>query len=106
MTTTRQSRRAGPARTELSDLANVGPATLADFRVLGIVSVAQLRRRDPFKLYEALCRRTGQRHDVCCIDVFMAAIDQARTGRPTPWWKFTRKRKAMLAHKTPRPTSL
>ncbi len=81
----------------LRDLANVGPATLADFRVLGISSVAQLRRRDPFKLFDSLCRKTAQRHDPCCIDVFMAAIDEARTGRPTPWWKFTPKRKAMLA---------
>lgn len=86
-------------RKQLADLANVGPATLADFRVLGISSVAQLRRRDAFKLYDALCRKTAQRHDPCCIDVFMAAIDEARTGRPTPWWKFTPRRKAMMGKK-------
>jgi hypothetical protein len=81
----------------LADLANVGPATLRDFHVLGIATVAQLARHDAFRLYDRLCRRTGVRHDPCCIDVFMAAIDQARGGPPTPWWKFTPIRKRLLA---------
>jgi nucleotidyltransferase/DNA polymerase involved in DNA repair len=81
----------------LADLANVGPATLRDFRALGIATVAQLARHDAFRLYDRLCRRTGVRHDPCCIDVFMAAIDQARGGPPTPWWKFTETRKQILA---------
>ncbi|MBU3684668.1 MAG: mitomycin resistance protein [Phycisphaerales bacterium] len=81
----------------LSDLANVGPATLADFRTLGIRTVAQLARQDAFRLYDRLCRRTAARHDPCCIDVFMAAIAQARGGPATAWWKFTATRKRMLA---------
>jgi hypothetical protein len=90
--------RARPSRPRsLADLANVGPATLADFRTLGIRSVAQLARQDAFRLYERLCLRTAARHDPCCIDVFMAAISQAAGGPPTPWWKFTATRKRMLA---------
>jgi nucleotidyltransferase/DNA polymerase involved in DNA repair len=81
----------------LADLANVGPATLRDFHVLGICTVAQLARHDAFRLYDRLCRRTGIRHDPSCIDVFMSAIDQARGGPPTPWWKFTETRKQILA---------
>ena len=81
----------------LPDLANVGPATLRDFRTLGIGTVAQLARQDAFRLYERLCKRTGTSHDPCCIDVFMSAIDQARGGPPTPWWKFTETRKQVLA---------
>jgi hypothetical protein len=65
--------------------------------VLGISTVAQLARHDAFRLYDRLCRRTGIRHDPCCIDVFMSAIDQARGGPPTPWWKFTETRKQILA---------
>ena len=80
----------------LSDLANVGPATLADFRVLDIRTVAQLSKQDAFKLFERLCDRTGKRHDPCCIDVFLSAIDQARGGAPCPWWHFTEQRKQML----------
>ena len=79
----------------LQDLANVGPATLADLHALGIRTVAQLARRDAIVLYESLCKRTGTRHDPCVIDVFMAIIHQARGGKPTPWWKFTPARKRL-----------
>lgn len=86
-------------RTEkaLADLANVGPATLGDFRVLGISTLSQLAKQDAFELYERLCTLTKARHDPCCIDVFMATIAEARGGRPTAWWKFTPKRKSILA---------
>lgn len=80
----------------LADLANVGPATLGDFEVLGIRSLRQLAKQDAFRLYDRLCRKTGVRHDPCCIDVFLSAIDQARGGTPCPWWHFTEHRKQML----------
>jgi hypothetical protein len=80
----------------LADLANVGPATLGDFRVLGVRTLPQLARQDAFRLYERLCRKTGTRHDPCCIDVFLSAIDQARGGAPKPWWKFTAERKRVM----------
>lgn len=88
--------RRSPPQT-LADLANVGPATLSDFRVLGIRTLPQLARQDAFRLYERLCRKTGTRHDPCCIDVFLSAIDQARGGAPKPWWKFTAERKRVMA---------
>ena len=82
---------------ELADLANVGPAALRDFHTLGIRTVAQLARQDPFRLYDRLCRRTSKRHDPCVIDVFMATIAQSRGAAPKPWWKFTPRRKRLLA---------
>ena len=88
----------------LADLANVGPATLSDFRALGIRTPAQLARQDAFRLYDRLCRVTGARHDPCCIDVFLSAIDQARGGRPQAWWAFTALRKRMLAAREARAT--
>lgn len=84
-----------PRPATLAVLANVGPATLADFRTLRISSVAQLATKDPVKLYSELCRRTGQRHDPCVIDVFMSAVDQANGGAPVPWWEFTPLRKKL-----------
>jgi hypothetical protein len=62
---------------QLSDLRSVGPATIEDFRKLGITHVDQLKGRDPKKLYDKICHVTGQKHDICVLDVFQCAIAQA-----------------------------
>ena len=81
----------------LRDLVSIGPAMLRDFELLGIASVGQLSRRNPEKLYEKLCRITGQPQDICCLDVFQAAVEQARNPRLPPeqcqWWYWSRRRK-------------
>ena len=82
----------------LADLVSVGPAMLRDFEILGIRSVKQLARQKPESLYEKLCRVTGKSQDICCLDVFSAAVAQARNPRlPAEqclWWYWSRKRKA------------
>jgi hypothetical protein len=82
----------------LRDLASVGPAIAKDFEMLGIRSVAQLSRRNPERLYEKLCQLTGQAQDICCLDVFRAAVAQARNPRlpekQRRWWYWSRRRKA------------
>src|SRR5579862_9551837 len=42
----------------LEDLPNVGPAIAADLRRLGIATPAELPGRDPYALYDDLCRIT------------------------------------------------
>jgi hypothetical protein len=83
---------------ELRDLVSIGPAMLRDFDLLGIASVAQLSRRNPERLYERLCQTTGQPQDICCLDVFRAAVAQARNPLLPPeqrqWWYWSRRRKA------------
>jgi hypothetical protein len=83
---------------ELDDLVSVGPAILRDFEQLGIASVAQLSRQSPEKLYEKLCQITGRAQDICCLDVFRAAVAQARNPRlpldQCQWWYWSRRRKA------------
>jgi len=83
---------------ELKDLVSIGPAMLRDFERLGITSVAQLSRKNPEKLYEKLCQITGQAQDICCLDVFRAAVAQARNRRlpleQCQWWYWSRRRKA------------
>jgi nucleotidyltransferase/DNA polymerase involved in DNA repair len=85
----------------LQDLVSVGPAMVRDFKLLGIHTVAQLSRRNPEKLYEKLCEMTGRAHDICCLDVFRAAVAQARNPRlpvdQCQWWHWSRKRKAQNA---------
>ena len=82
----------------LQDLISVGPAFLRDFDLLGVHSVEQLARRNPEKLYEGLCRITGQAQDICCLDVFRAAVAQAKDPNLSvdqcQWWYWSRKRNA------------
>ncbi len=82
----------------LRDLVSIGPAMLHDFELLGIRSVTQLSRQDPQKLYEKLCRLTGRRQDICCLDVFRAAVEQARDpllpAEQCRWWFWSRERKS------------
>lgn len=81
----------------LQDLISVGPAMLRDFEMLGIRSLRQLGRQNPEKLYRKLCRITGERQDICCLDVFSAAVAQARNpllpAEQSQWWYWSRRRK-------------
>ncbi|MFH2048160.1 MAG: helix-hairpin-helix domain-containing protein [bacterium] len=63
---------------KLIDLVSVGPATLADFKELGITEVKQLKTADHRELFQRLQQLKGQKLDPCCKDVFRAAIEQAR----------------------------
>jgi nucleotidyltransferase/DNA polymerase involved in DNA repair len=82
----------------LQDLISIGPAMLRDFELLGIRSVNQLARQDPVRLYCKLCRITGEQMDICCRDVFAAAVAQARNpllpAEQCQWWYWSRQRKA------------
>jgi hypothetical protein len=83
---------------QLRDLISIGPAMLRDFHRLGIRSVAQLAKQDPGKMYVRLARLAGQHQDPCVLDVFHAAVAQARNPRlpaqKCQWWYWSRKRKA------------
>lgn len=86
---------------QLSDLVSIGPAMLRDFELLGVRTVAELARQNPERLYEKLCRVTGQAQDICCLDVFRAAVAQAKNPnlpiKQRVWWHWSRKRKASNA---------
>jgi len=87
---------------QLAELISIGPAILRDFQILGVRSVAQLARQDPQRLYEKLCRVAPQHQDICCLDVFRAAVAQARNPRlpaeQCQWWYWSRRRKKSTAH--------
>jgi len=95
-----------PLERQLSDLVSIGPAMLRDFERLGIHTVAQLARRNPQSLYEGLCRATGQAQDLCVLDVFSAAVAQARNPRlpaaQCQWWYWSRRRKVAEASRNRR----
>jgi len=79
----------------LTDLPNIGPAMACDFKRLGINHPGDLEGRDPFALYEALCRATRTRQDPCVLDVFMSVTKFMAGGEPRPWWEFTADRKRL-----------
>jgi hypothetical protein len=84
---------------ELRALPNVGPATAADLLRLGIREPEQLKGRDPYRMYDDLCRRDGVRHDPCLIDVFISIVEFAGGAKARPWWHFTSRRKKHLQSK-------
>ena len=82
----------------LQDLVSIGPAMLRDLELLQVRSVAQLARRNPQRMYRELCRLTGSPQDICCQDVFTAAIAQAKNPElpidECQWWYWSRRRRA------------
>ena len=81
----------------LEDIPNVGPAIAADLRQLGITMPSELQGRDPYVMYDDLCHITGQRHDLCLLDTFIAAVRFMEGAPKKPWWKYTAERKRELA---------
>ena len=85
--------------TELEQLFNVGPAIAQKLRRLGVKRPPDLYGRDPYAMYDEICRLEGSRLDPCLLDVFISAVDQINGGRARPWWKFTSERKRRLKHR-------
>ncbi len=88
---------------QLKDLVSIGPAMLEDFELLGVHSVAQLRRRNPQRMFRQLCRIRGQSIDPCCLDTFVAAVAQAKDPNlpveQRQWWYWSKVRKAAAAQR-------
>ena len=79
-------------RDELQTLPGIGPSLARDLRALGVKRVADLRRRDPERLYVRLNRVRGVRQDPCVLYAFRCAAYAARSARPRPellkWWNW------------------
>ena len=69
----------------LEDVPNIGPAIAADLRQLGIMAPSDLPGRDPYAMYDELCRITGERHDPCLLDTFIAAVRYMEGSPKKPW---------------------
>jgi hypothetical protein len=84
----------------LEQLPNIGVSLAQDLRLIGIVHPRELSTADPMALYQALCTKTGKRHDPCVLDTFMAVTDFMRGAAPAPWWHYTVRRKALYGQVT------
>lgn len=85
---------------QLTDLPNIGKASAADLRLLGIATPEQLQGRDAYQMYASLCELTGQRHDPCVIDVFLSVIRFVEGEEAQAWWAFTEERKRTLLERS------
>lgn len=81
----------------LEDIPNIGPAIADDLRVIGISSPSDLPGSDPYLMYDKLCRKTGEHHDPCVLDTFIAAVRYMEGEPKRPWWKYTAERKRTMA---------
>ena len=87
--------------TDLEQLPNVGPAVARDLRRLGVRRPPDLVGRDPYALFDELCRVTGQRHDPCILDTLIAAVRFMAGDPARPWWAYTAERKRRLSGARP-----
>lgn len=76
-----------------TDIPNIGKRMEEDFRELGLRVPQDLAGKDPYQLYQKMCRVSGVRQDPCVLDTYMAAVDFMEGGRAQTWWSFTADRK-------------
>jgi DNA polymerase/3'-5' exonuclease PolX len=83
-------RLAAGVRDDLQTIPGVGPSIARDLRDLGITRVADLRGRDPERLYARINAIRGVSQDRCLLYVFRCATYFAAAKRPAPaklkWW--------------------
>jgi hypothetical protein len=85
---------------KIEDIPNIGPAIASDLALLNIRSPSELIGKDPYRMYDDLCRMTGTKHDPCVIDVFISAV-RFMEGEPAmKWWHYTPERKKRLSEAT------
>lgn len=90
--TARKHAKKRKAADELRAIPGIGPSIAGDLRSLGIERVAQLKGKDPQKLYDRLCQQTGEKHDRCLLYTFRCAVYYASHPVHDPeklkWWNW------------------
>ena len=85
------------AAIRLEDIPNIGASIADDLRGIDVYEPSQLVGRDPYQLYAAVCARSGELHDPCLCDTFIAAVRFMEGGPVRPWWYYTAERKQRLS---------
>lgn len=83
-------------RKNLQTIPGVGKAVAEDLWNIGINSVADLKGKDPQKLYDASNRFEGRIQDRCLLYVFRCAVYYAEHTKHDPeklkWWNWKDKK--------------
>ena len=77
---------------KFTDIPNVGPAMMRDFKELGIKAPADLKKKDAYRMYLAMSKKKG-RQDPCVLDTYIAVVDFMNGAPPRPWFYYTKERK-------------
>jgi DNA transformation protein len=80
----------------LEDLPNIGKALAAKLRRIGIGQPEQLMGRNPLAMFCELSSVTGHRPDPCVLYTFLSVEHYLKHDEVLPWWKFTKRGKALL----------
>lgn len=81
-----------PTKTDLQTIPGVGESISRDLQNIGIQTVADLKGKEPEKLYDASNRFAGKIQDRCLLYVFRAAVYFAENKKHEPeklkWWNW------------------
>ncbi len=80
----------------LTDIPNIGAAISRMLEQIGIHHPNDLIGKDPYQMYDELCRITSRRHDHCLIDTFIAAVSYMEGAPAQKWWNYTAERKIVM----------
>ena len=76
----------------LQRIPGVGPSIARDLADVGFRRVADLRRKSPEAIYEAVCALRGQTQDRCLLYVVRCAVYYASRAKHDPellkWWNW------------------
>ena len=76
----------------LQEIPGVGPSIAQDLYDLGIRKTADLKRKNPERMYADLCRKRGQHIDRCMLYVLRCAVYYASRKKHDPakllWWNW------------------
>ncbi len=78
---------------KLTDIPNTGKIIAEKMKLLDIREPLDLVGKDPYILYDELCRIKNKKIDPCLLDVFISAVRFMEGGPPKKWWEFTAERK-------------
>lgn len=89
-------RMTAPGGSDLQTIPGVGPSIARDLRALGIERVADLRGRDPERMFADLIALRGAPVDRCVLYVFRCAVYYADRRRHRAellkWWNWKDRR--------------
>jgi predicted RecB family nuclease len=80
-------------KNNLQIIPGIGKSIALNLRNIGVQTVADLKSKDPEKLFEMSNRFEGKIQDRCLLYVFREAVYYAENPNPDPeklkWWNWT-----------------